>query len=175
MMQAHHPYHHARRSTAHMLFPPMVFVTAWNNPNGTYQLKVLGKGFLTPVCLVVWTLLPWRSHTLNFCLFVCYQLKTGVHFKLTTLNTMLAEAQHIQLAISLPHVTGTSLRSSIGYYGKQITDCRCQFGITSIGMKCAHHLTVVPASQSHDMCSSVIPNRLLSGGSCSVLAGAGGI
>jgi hypothetical protein len=25
---------------------------------------------LTPVCLVVSTLLPWRSHTFNFCLFV---------------------------------------------------------------------------------------------------------
>jgi hypothetical protein len=29
---------------------------------------------LTPVCFVVSTLLPWRSHTLNFCLFVCLTL-----------------------------------------------------------------------------------------------------
>jgi hypothetical protein len=31
---------------------------------------------LTPVCLVVSTLLPWRNHTLNFCLFVCFIIIT---------------------------------------------------------------------------------------------------
>jgi hypothetical protein len=36
-----------------------------------FLVRLFGKGVLTPVCWVVLTLLPWRSHTLNFCLFVC--------------------------------------------------------------------------------------------------------
>jgi hypothetical protein len=32
---------------------------------------------LTPVCLVVSTLLPWHSHTVHFCLFVWFS--TGQH------------------------------------------------------------------------------------------------
>jgi hypothetical protein len=39
--------------------------------SGFYDLKNMERG-LTPACLVVSTLLPWRSHTLHLCLFPYY-------------------------------------------------------------------------------------------------------